>query len=83
MIITTAYVTILLWAGWCVFSDHVRDGIIGKILYSALSVSCVGALIGGDGSDWQADNIILLCVAMLAIRHFVLKTLKLIKKKTK
>ncbi|AFR03798.1 hypothetical protein PEC301653_18650 [Pectobacterium carotovorum subsp. carotovorum] len=79
MIFTIAYVTILLWAGWCVFSDHVNDGVIGKLMYSVLSISCMGALIGGGGSDRQADSIILLCIAMIGIRHFVLKQINLSK----
>lgn len=77
MIFTIAYVTILLWSGWCVFSDHVNDGVVGKLMYSALSISCMGALIGGSGSDRQADSIILLCIAMIGIRHFVLKQINL------
>ncbi|GLY59283.1 hypothetical protein KU74_12285 [Pectobacterium brasiliense] len=79
MIFTIAYVTILLWSGWCVFSDHVKDGVVGKLMYSALSISCMGALIGGSGSDRQADSIILLCIAMIGIRHFVLKQINLSK----
>jgi len=28
-----------LWATWCVLSGKVRDGIIGKIIYSAIAIS--------------------------------------------
>lgn len=30
---------IALWAAWCVLSGKVRDGIIGKIIYSAIAIS--------------------------------------------
>lgn len=30
---------IALWATWCVLSGKVRDGIIGKIIYSAIAIS--------------------------------------------
>jgi hypothetical protein len=30
---------IALWAIWCVLSGKVRDGVIGKIIYSAIAIS--------------------------------------------
>jgi len=30
---------IALWASWCVLCGKVRDGIIGKIIYSAIAIS--------------------------------------------
>jgi hypothetical protein len=30
---------IALWATWCVLSGKVRDGIVGKIIYSAIAIS--------------------------------------------
>jgi hypothetical protein len=30
---------IALWATWCVLSGRVRDGVIGKLAYSAIAIS--------------------------------------------
>ena len=30
---------IALWATWCVLSGKVRDGILGKLIYSAIAIS--------------------------------------------
>lgn len=30
---------IALWATWCVLSGRVRDGVIGKLIYSAIAIS--------------------------------------------
>ena len=30
---------IALWAAWCVLSGKVRDGIFGKLIYSAIAIS--------------------------------------------
>ena len=30
---------IALWAAWCVLSGRVRDGILGKLIYSAIAIS--------------------------------------------
>ena len=30
---------IALWATWCVFSGKVRDGILGKLIYSTIAIS--------------------------------------------
>lgn len=30
---------IALWAFWCVVSGKVRDGILGKLIYSAIAIS--------------------------------------------
>ncbi|UZJ58219.1 hypothetical protein OKW98_16585 [Pseudomonas sp. KU26590] len=39
MINSIACGLIALWATWCVLSGKVRDGIIGKIIYSAIAIS--------------------------------------------
>jgi len=30
---------IAFWASWCVLSGRVRDGVIGKLIYSAIAIS--------------------------------------------
>ena len=30
---------VALWATWCVLSGKVRDGIVGKLIYSAIAIS--------------------------------------------
>ena len=39
LINTIACGLIALWATWCVLSGKVRDGILGKLIYSAISIS--------------------------------------------
>ncbi len=30
---------IALWAAWCVLSGKVRDGIVGKLIYSTIAIT--------------------------------------------
>lgn len=39
LINTIACGLIALWATWCVLSGKVRDGILGKLIYSAIAIS--------------------------------------------
>lgn len=39
LINTIACGLIAFWATWCVLSGKVRDGIIGKLIYSAIAIS--------------------------------------------
>ena len=39
LINTIACGLIALWATWCVLSGKVRDGILGKLIYSAVAIS--------------------------------------------
>lgn len=39
MINSIACGLIALWAAWCVLSGKVRDGILGKLIYSAIAIS--------------------------------------------
>ena len=73
MIHVTAYIIIFLWATWCVLSHHVKDGVVGKIMYSALSVAAVAALIADTGLHAKSDTIIIFCLAGIGVRHFVIK----------
>lgn len=36
---TIACGLIAFWATWCVLSGRVRDGVIGKLIYSAIAIS--------------------------------------------
>ncbi|WDM61684.1 hypothetical protein K4A76_14060 [Pseudomonas sp. NEEL19] len=36
---TIACGLIALWATWCVLAGRVRDGVIGKLIYSAIAIS--------------------------------------------
>lgn len=73
MIHVIAYIIIFLWATWCVLSHHVKDGVLGKVMYSALSVAAVAALIADTGLHAKSDTIIIVCLAGIGIRHFVIK----------
>ena len=37
---------IALWAAWCVLSGKVRDGILGKLIYSTIAIS--GFVVGAQ-----------------------------------
>ena len=73
MIHVIAYIIIFLWATWCVLSHHVKDGVLGKVMYSALSVAALSALIADTGLHAKSDTIIILCLAGIGIRHFTIK----------
>ena len=73
MIHVIAYIIIFLWATWCVLSHHVKDGVVGKVMYSTLSVAAVAALIADTGLHAKSDTIIIFCLAGIGVRHFVIK----------
>lgn len=72
-----AYLVIFLWAVWCVFSVKVRDGIVGKLFYSAVAIAALAAVVGNQWAVHdRSDFVLISCFALMGIRHFVLKYLK-------
>lgn len=67
---------IFTWATWCVLSPRVSDGIAGKAVYSAISLSTFAMLVhGADGNASQpAEATLHVCMACLAARHYCLRT---------
>lgn len=74
MMTLVAYGVIALWAGWCVLSDRVKDGVFGKLIYSAVSIAALAAIL--SDRPGATDHVFLFGFALIGIRHFVLKILK-------
>lgn len=66
-----AVTVIVLWAFWCWLSPDIHDGLIGKILCLLLMLAALGVL-SNPGQD--AEVLLNLSVAALAIRHWWMKT---------
>lgn len=66
-----AVAVIVIWAFWCWLSPDVHDGIIGKFLFLLLMLAALGVL-SNPGQD--AEVLLNLSVASLAIRHWWMKT---------
>lgn len=69
-----AFATVGFWALWCVLSRRVRDGVIGKLLYSAVALACfAGAVHKMSGTFSMIPyNTALCALALLAVRHIAL-----------
>lgn len=66
---------IFLWATWCVISSSIHDGILGKLIYAATSIAAFSMLANGFMGRMppSTDATLHLCMAALAIRHFILR----------
>lgn len=71
-----AYSLIFAWSTWCVLSNQVNDGIVGKIMYAAVAIAALSAVLGTPESIAKTNVIIILSVAGIGIRHFILKKCK-------
>ena len=72
-----AYAIIFLWAAWCVFSREVKDGVFGRLMYAVVSVSAMAAIMeDAPPTIERVHMVIMLMVAGIGTRHFVLKKLK-------
>lgn len=67
---------LMSWATWCILSPHFDDGIVGKIMFSALAIAAYAVMTGptrGYINPPIAELTINVCMAGLAIRHWFLK----------
>lgn len=76
MIMISIYLAISVWSAWCVLSHQVRDGVFGKVLYSALSITGLMPVFNHDVSFQLIDHTLLFCFAGIGLRHFVLVKIK-------
>lgn len=69
---TIAADLIFVWAAWCVLSKKVNDGIVGKVIFSALSIAAFAVFSSGIQGKFNqpAEVAMNVSVAGLAIRHF-------------
>lgn len=77
-IVFTAFAIIGAWAFWCVMSARVRDGVIGKILYTVISLAAFsGAVHQYGGSFTMTPYLAILgALSLLAVRHFIMSATK-------
>lgn len=61
-----AVVVICAWSTWCVLSPFVKDGIIGKFIFSCLSISSLAVVLGGDSLAFTMMNC---SIAAVGVRH--------------
>lgn len=66
-----AVATLLLTCLWAIFSDRVRDGVIGRAIYSVAAMACAAALLHmSKGVYPQRTTIVLeVCAAVWAVRQ--------------
>lgn len=70
--IQAAYVILIIWCAWCVLSDRVTDGILGRAAYGLLAIAAYAAVTGGQHSQTPANTAIVGLFAFLGLRHALL-----------
>lgn len=82
MIPNILYCLLFAWSLWCICSRKVKDGVIGRIGYSAVAIAAFAALVSHHPATIPVSNsVIITAVALLGARHFVLKHLATLRKK--
>lgn len=69
-------VILFLWATWCVLYQGVRDGIVGKILFSCVAISALAVILHEVQGEQLTRSMVTLHVAIaaVAVRHFFVNT---------
>lgn len=68
---------IALWAAWCVLSGKVRDGIVGKLIYSAIAISGFVVMTRNQNiffGPTTAGLTLHVSLAMAGVRHVFMVT---------
>jgi hypothetical protein len=68
---------IALWAAWCVLSGKVRDGILGKLIYSVIAISGFVAMARNQNiflAPTTAGTTLLVFLALAGARHVFMVT---------
>ena len=63
---------IALWAFWCVVSGRVRDGILGKLIYSVIAISGFVVMTRNQNiflAPTTAGTTLLVFLALAGMRH--------------
>lgn len=63
---------IALWAFWCVVSGKVRDGILGKLIYSVIAISGFVVMARNQNiflAPTTAGTTLLVFLALAGLRH--------------
>ena len=73
-ILTAASVAMIsTWAMWAIFSKRVRDGVVGKLIYSVIAISGYALTVRGE-LPWIASTAgatFLASLACAGVRHIV------------
>ena len=68
---------IAFWATWCVLSGKVRDGVIGKLIYSAIAISGFVVMSRNQSIFFGQTTAVLTMhatLAMAGVRHIFMVT---------
>lgn len=68
---------IALWAAWCVPSGKVRDGILGKLIYSAIAISGFVVMARSQNiffGPTSAGLTLHVALALAGVRHIFMVT---------
>ena len=76
MIEIVIYAVIFGWAVWCIASKRVKDGVVGRLGYSAVAIAAFAAVFSKNAFTIPVSNtVIIFAVALRGARHFTLKML--------
>lgn len=73
-----ACMAIFAWATWCAMDHRVKDGVLGKIMFSAAALAALGVLMGpqtGYHGPRTAEVTLNVAMAALGARHVTMKYL--------
>ncbi len=68
---------IALWAAWCVLSGKVRDGILGKLIYSTIAITSFVVMVRSQSiffGPTSAGLTLHVALALAAARHIFMVT---------
>jgi len=71
-----ACVAIFAWATWCALDSRVKDGVLGKIMFSVAAIAALGVLMGpqsGYHGPRAAEVTLNVAIAALGARHVTMK----------
>lgn len=69
---------IFVWSMWCVFGKTVRDGILGKIMYSIIALAAISGVLAGYRQGVIPPQMLAMniCLAGLGVRQWVIEWLR-------
>lgn len=71
---TIVYAVLFGWAVWCIWSNRVNDGILGRAFYSIIAIAAFAAFFADHQITLlRANQMLLTAVALMGLRHFVMK----------
>lgn len=71
MIIMVACALILLWSTWGILCPSYNDGIVGKLIFIAMSLSALAVVSGAPPE--KPLYVLVVCLAAYGVRDFVMR----------